>query len=172
MQEKKGLNFLVGIGVLVVIYKIYTLGIFHQFGFMAVNYATGSNIDFNPMATRGTLSDTPVASFASLMVDLVTILGYLATIVMSGIWDALIVVGKYTKDLFDVLRVYLQNYTKTKTEPVTPVEKTDVSVESNKIPVEVPMVQEKPALQIILETLKELRDRQAILEEKINKETT
>jgi hypothetical protein len=152
MEEKKGLNFLVGIFVIWLIYKLYTLGILHTIGFMTFNYATGSELVYSP----NSYTVTPLATFVSLIIESITILGYLSVIVSSGIWSIIVTSSGYLNDLFRTVSVYLKDYSQNFKKTNT----TTVKVEDTTVK---PPVDDKTML---FATLKEIVDRLNTLENK------
>lgn len=146
-MEKKGLNFLVGLAGIWLIWKLYTIGILHRIGFLAINSAIGSDLVFNTFSD--TYGSTPLAVFAALLIDAIAVFGSLLVIVSSGLWDLLLQAGVFLNDLGITLKAYLSGYKKEVKEVQT--------IEENK---------ENP-LEIILLEVKAIRDSQIKLEEDV-----
>lgn len=179
MNDKRGLNFIVGITGLWVLWKLYWSGWLHRIGLMTVSYATGQDFTVLLDGHMETFSGgelvaidqsygvTPLAAFASLIIDAVVIFGSLIIMLATGIWELCMYLGTILKDLFERLSEYLQEYKNKKkndkpTPKPSPVEKDkrdkEVETEAGVNPVEV-----------ILLSIKELQKQQEDLQEQINK---
>jgi len=145
-ENKKGLHFIVGIAGLWLLWWLYSHGVLHYIGFLSFEVA-GYHL---PYTFGGDTYTTPLATFASLIIDTITVLGYLIIIASSGIWDFLMVASKYLQDLFSKLREYLKVY-----------------VQKNKEEAVLPKETEKNILEVILESIKDIQEKQDKLELKI-----
>lgn len=167
-MEKKGLNFLAGLGGLWLIWQLYITGWLHTVGFLTINYATGQELFYD-----GTYSVTPLALFGSLVIDAIAILGSLLIVLVTGLWQVLTEFGYYLKDLFIVLKDYLDGFKSEmskKDTVVTPV-KEDEKEDENSVTVKDPVEERLNPLQVILLELKSIKEKQELLELKLQKET-
>ena len=171
-MEKKGFNFLVGLATLWIIWQLNSNGWLHRIGFMAVSYASGQELlyldvqcvevfnqgnMFRYSANDLNYSVTPLAAFASLVIDFIAIIGSLTIMLLTGLWDGLVYLSEYLKDLFVLLKDRLDEYKKKSTEETKEEEKQEIiNIES------------KPSvLEVVLLSIKELQEKFQSLELKI-----
>ena len=159
-MENKGFNFLAGLGGLYLIWKLYTAGWLHRLGFLAINYTFGSDLVFNTFGDFG-VGSTPLAIFAALIIDAITIFGSLLVLALSGIWSILLQAGSYLQDLFAMLREYLKKYINKNTPVVIvePIKEENTSIIKENV--------KETVVEVILEEIKKIRDSQAKLEEDV-----
>lgn len=176
-MENKGFNFLVGIGGLWLLWKLYTTGWLHRIGFMSLSYMTGEDYSYmncgvfeichNGVCTGGqAYSITPLAAFASLVIDAIAIFGSLLIMLATGLWDVAMYLGLYLKDMFVTLNEYLKDYTKKSEKPEDKIEEVEVVEETE------PKLEEPSALEVILVTLKDLQENQKEMRKELDKKVT
>jgi hypothetical protein len=149
-MDKKGLNFLAGLGGLWLLWKIYSIGWFHKIGFLAVNYAVGSDL------SESTYSSTPLALLAALLIDAIAVFGSLLIISFSGLWDLLLQGGSFFQDLLVTLKEYLEGF------------KKDIPIKEDVKDLE-PVKEDINPLEVILLEIKNLGEQQKNLQVEIEK---
>lgn len=82
MNKNKGRNFLIGLAVIFIATKIYMSGILNEYGYMLVGQPTTQQLANGDDVVRG-----PAADFVDLVVDMITIIGYVFGIVVGGIYE-------------------------------------------------------------------------------------
>lgn len=102
MQEKRGFHFLVGLATLWLISRLYARGIF----FASVEYCTGVDICFGgpEVQTYG----GPGAIVVAAVIETIITIGWVATLVVSGIWDGLVIAGRFVSDGFGAAHTYVK----------------------------------------------------------------
>lgn len=108
-MDKKGLNFMVGVGALWLLWRLYSSGFLHDVGFMTINQVTGQEFSYSYSGDQ-VMYSTPIAAIAGVIIDLVTVLGGLIIVLLTGLWDVGKVAVTYTVDLFMMLKAYVDNY--------------------------------------------------------------
>ena len=174
-MENKGLNFLAGLGGLWLLWKLYSIGWLHAMGFLAMGAVFGSELSYNYCSSGFFTGDqlygvTPLALFASLLIDAVAVFGALLIVVVSGLWQLAMQLGAYLKDLSITLKEYLDGFRKDVVpDPipnVDPVVVPDVKpeVESEVLQeVKDKVVTEESPLEIILLEIQGIKTRQVDL---------
>ena len=102
MQEKRGFHFLAGLAVLWLIWRFYARGIF----FASVQYCTGEDICFGGPEVQ--VYGGPGAIVVAAVIEFVITVGWVSTLVVSGIWDGLMIIGRFISDGFGVTHQYLK----------------------------------------------------------------
>lgn len=162
-MENKGLNFLAGLGGLWLLWKLYSIGWLHAVGFLAIDSTFGTDLSYN---CAGVFSGdqlfgvTPLALFASLLIDAVAVFGALLIVVASGIWQLFMQIGSYLKDLFDTLKEYLEGFRKNVVPNVTKTDSEVVQEVVQEVVSEAKNETEESPLEIILLEIKGIKDRQ------------
>lgn len=170
-MENKGLNFLAGLGGLWLLWKLYSIGWLHALGFMTMGLVFGTELSYDYCSSGVFTGDqlygvTPLALFASLVIDAIAIFGSLLIVVGSGIWQLAMQVGSYLKDLFITLKEYLENFRKDVTPDkakLDPEINSEVDQEVNseiKDEVKDEVKVEESPLEIILLEIKSIKTRQ------------
>jgi hypothetical protein len=158
-MDKKGLNFIVGLVALFVIFRMWSSGFLHDVGFLAVNNFSSQEISYKNTSGDFVYS-TPLAVFMAIVIDLVAILGSLVVILLTGIWEILGLVTTYVRDMLLLLRDYINNYLEERKKPKE--EDKDIkedSLEDNKEEVVVE-IQEQENLNPIVVILEAIREEQ------------
>jgi hypothetical protein len=151
-MENKGLNFLAGLGGLWLLWKLYSIGWLHAVGFLAIDSTFGTDLSYN---CAGVFSGdqlfgvTPLALFASLLIDAVAVFGALLIVVVSGLWQLAMQLGAYLKDLSITLKEYLDGFRKDVVPDPIP----------NVDPVVVPDVKPEVEPEVESEVLQEVKDK-------------
>jgi len=94
LSDKRGLYFLVGMAVLWFLYRLHRAGII----FAAIAYTTG--IGVCSLYGEPVYADGPGAIIVAFLIESVITIGWVATLSLSGIWDALVVAGRFIGDGF------------------------------------------------------------------------
>lgn len=149
MNENKGLNFIVGMFSLWLLYLAYTNGILHQIGFMAVNDVTGYNLTYSQDET---VTSTPLALFVNLAIEAISAIGSVCILVSSGLWSILLIGMKNVKEMLVNLTQYIKEM-KGKSETLKPTPKDEQPVEADN-------------QTMLFELLKDIRTRLTVLENK------
>lgn len=119
----RGFHFLAGLATLWLLWRLYVAGVILQ----TVAYATGMDTDL--------VAAGPGAIVVSFFVEAIITIGWVVTLVVSGLWDALVVVGGLVKDAFNQGHGYLKDAQWKKPSVATdPVAATPVVVASSKTP--------------------------------------
>ena len=82
MNKNKGRNFLIGLAVIFIATKVYMSGILNEYGYMLMDQPTTMQLANGDDVVRG-----PAADLVDLVVDVITIIGYVTGIVVGGIYD-------------------------------------------------------------------------------------
>ena len=82
MNKNKGRNFLLGLAVIFIATKVYMSGILNEYGYLLMDQPTSMQIANGDDAVRG-----PAADLVDLVVDVITIIGYVFGIIVGGIYD-------------------------------------------------------------------------------------
>ena len=82
MNKNKGRNFLLGLAVIFIATKVYMSGILNEYGYMLMDQPTSQQLASGDDVVRG-----PAADLVDLVVDVITIIGYVAGIIVGGIYD-------------------------------------------------------------------------------------
>ena len=82
MNKNKGRNFLLGLAVIFIATKIYMSGILNEYGYMLMDQPTTHQLASGDDVVRG-----PAADLVDLVVDVITIIGYVFGIIVGGIYD-------------------------------------------------------------------------------------
>lgn len=158
-MEKKGLNFLVGLGGLWLLWWLYSAGFLHKVGFLAIDYSLNTQLlTYSSLETfNEPYMNTPLALFATLLIDVVAVFGSLLILFTSGIWDLLMQGGGFFQDMLVSLKAYLETFKK---EIPTPL--PEPVKDETEIPPEIPLdpVKEINPLEVILLELKSLGEKQ------------
>jgi hypothetical protein len=93
MQDKRGFHFLVGLAVLWLLWRLYAAGIIFQ----AVYYALGDET---------IVANGPGAIIVAFIIEAVITIGWVVTLLTSGIWDGLLVLGRFVSDGFGAAHSY------------------------------------------------------------------
>lgn len=110
-MDKKGLNFIVGIGGIWLIWRLWSTGFLHSVGFMAVNSTMGTQeLQMTYSAYGDVTYGTPLAAFAAVLIDSVAIFGSVLVMLLTGLWQTSGVFFAYLGDLFALLRFYIDKY--------------------------------------------------------------
>lgn len=163
-MDKKGLNFLAGLGGLWLLWKVYSIGWFHKVGFLAINHTIGSELVYSSYDTYGS---TPLALFAALLIDAIAVFGSLIIISCSGLWDLLLKAGSFFKDLLVTLKAYLDSFKKDIPKPDVVKDPVLEPIEPEE-PVK-PVEEELNPLEVILLEIKALGEQQKNLQVEIEK---
>lgn len=162
-MDKKGLNFLVGLGGLWLLWKFYSIGWLHKVGFLAIDYTVNSNLVNSYSLGEDVYMTTPLALFATLLIDIIAVFGSLIILSVSGIWELLMQSGSFFQDLLKTLKDYLDGFKKEIPIPLPEPVKDPVNPD-NVVPEITPEVKENiNPLEIILLELKSLNEKQNIL---------
>lgn len=159
-MNNKGLNFIVGVGGLWLLWKLWSSGILASIGFMTVGAAF--NQDLMYCMQDGTVyADTPLAAFAALFIDAIAVFGSLLIMVSTGLWDLLMSGGGFLSDLAVKLKSYLESYLpeEEKVEDTTEDTKEDSSKSEE--------VSLSSIIKSILVSIKEMQSKQESIEEKL-----
>lgn len=176
-MENKGLNFLAGLGGLWLLWKLYSIGWLHAMGFLAMGTIFGSELLYNYCGSEFFTGDqlygvTPLALFASLLIDAVAVFGALLIVVISGIWQLAVQFGLYLKDLSITLKEYLEGFRKSVTPDVVKLDsdvKDKVKIEESPLEIILLEIQGIKTRQIdLLETQKTLNDNQISLKAELD----
>jgi hypothetical protein len=157
-MEKKGLNFLVGLGGLWLLWKIYSMGWLHKVGFLAIDYCANTSL-----ASEEAYSTTPLALFATLLIDAVAVFGSLLILFTTGIWELLMQAGGFIQDMIVALKEYLETFKKDIPAPLPKPAKdeSEVSVDNS-------VEKDINPLEVILLELKSLSEKQEKIVENQN----
>ena len=109
-MKDKGFNFIVGLVGLFVIWKLWSSGFLHEIGFMAVGYLEGTQVVYG--SGQLAYGDTILGVFAALLMDAIAVFGALLWMLLTGLWDILLKGSYALKDMFQTLRVYLEEMKK------------------------------------------------------------
>jgi hypothetical protein len=120
MPENRGFHFLAGLATLWLLWRLYVAGVIFQ----AVAYATG-NSDL--------VSSGPGAIIVAFIIEGIITIGWVVTLLLSGIWDAIIVVGRLIADAFGAGHGYLKD-AQVKPEETPTVAKVLIPEASGKTP--------------------------------------
>jgi len=101
MNDKRGFHFLVGLAVLWLGWRLYKAGII----FAAVAYATG--VDVCGVYGEPVYADGPGAIIVAFLIEAIITIGWVMTLSVSGIWDGLLVLGRFVGDGFGVAHGYV-----------------------------------------------------------------
>jgi hypothetical protein len=93
MGDKRGFHFLVGLAVLWLLWRLYAAGIIFQ----AVYYMIGDET---------VVSNGPGAIIVAFIIEAVITVGWVVTLLTSGIWDGLLVLGRFVSDGFGAAHSY------------------------------------------------------------------
>lgn len=155
-MNNKGLNFIVGVGGLWLLWKLWSSGILASIGFMTVGAAF--NQDLMYCMQDGTVyTDTPLAAFAALFIDAIAVFGSLLIMVSTGLWDLLMSGGGFLSDLAVKLKSYLESY-------LPEEEKVEDTKEDSSKSEEVSL---SSIIKSILVSIKEMQSKQESIEEKL-----
>jgi len=117
MGNKRGFHFLVGLAVLWLLWRLYAAGIIFQ----AVYYMIGDET----VAANG-----PGAIIVAFVIELILTLGWVTTLIVCGIWDGLLVLGRFVSDGFGAAHGYV---TAAQKEGEAAVVKESLTTESARI---------------------------------------
>ena len=101
MNDKRGFHFLVGLAVLWFGWRLYKAGII----FAAVAYATG--VDVCCVYGDPAYASGPGAIIVAFLIEAIITIGWVMTLSVSGIWDGLLVLGRFIGDGFGVAHGYV-----------------------------------------------------------------
>jgi hypothetical protein len=93
MNDKRGFHFLVGLAVLWLLWRLYAAGIIFQ----VVYYALGDET---------VVANGPGAIIVAFVIEAVITIGWVVTLLTSGIWDGLLVLGRFVSDGFGAAHSY------------------------------------------------------------------
>jgi len=93
MNDKRGFHFLVGLAVLWLLWRLYAAGIIFQ----AVYYMIGDET---------VVANGPGAIIVAFVIEAVITIGWVVTLLTSGIWDGLLVLGRFVSDGFGAAHSY------------------------------------------------------------------
>jgi len=94
MNDKRGFHFLVGLAVLWLLWRLYAAGIIFQ----VVYYMIGDET---------VVSNGPGAIIVAFIIEAVITIGWVVTLLTSGIWDGLLVLGRFVSDGFGAAHGYV-----------------------------------------------------------------
>jgi hypothetical protein len=94
MNDKRGFHFLVGLAVLWLLWRLYAAGIIFQ----AVYYMIGDET---------VVANGPGAIIVAFVIELILTLGWVTTLIVCGIWDGLMVLGRFVSDGFGAAHGYV-----------------------------------------------------------------
>lgn len=92
MDSKRGFHFLVGIAALWLIWRLYSGGYFHDAGFLLAGMEVQTG---------------PGAIIVGVIIEFVITVGWVATLVASGLWGAAVEIGVLINDVFEQTKAYL-----------------------------------------------------------------
>jgi len=94
MNDKRGFHFLVGLAVLWLLWRLYAAGIIFQ----VVYYALGDET---------VVANGPGAIIVAFVIEAIITIGWVSTLLLSGIWDGLLVLGRFVSDGFGAAHSYV-----------------------------------------------------------------
>lgn len=102
MPENRGFHFLAGLATLWLLWRLYAAGIILQ----TIAYATGQDVCINGeiVAASG-----PGAIVVAFVIEGVITIGWVVTLLASGLWDAILAVGRLIADAFGQGHLYLKD---------------------------------------------------------------
>lgn len=109
MNGNRGFHFLVGLAVLWLGWRLYKAGII----FAAVAYATG--VDVCGVYGDPAYASGPGAIIVAFAIEAIITIGWVMALSVSGIWDGLLVFGRFIGDGFGVAHGYVVASQKTNT---------------------------------------------------------
>lgn len=140
MPENRGFHFLAGLATLWLLWRLYVAGVIFQ----TVAYATGNE--------HLVVSSGPGAIVVSFIIEAIITIGWVVTLVISGLWDALVVIGRLIKDAFGQGHSYLKAAQVEKPAVKPNVAKVLVPQASGKTP-------EQQAIELLSQQLVEIAKR-------------
>lgn len=102
MNDQRGFRFLVGLAVLWLLWRYYARGIF----FATVECCTGQDICFGGPEVQS--YGGPGAIVVAAIIEFVITVGWVTTLVISGIWDGLVIFGGFIGDGFGAAHTYIK----------------------------------------------------------------
>jgi hypothetical protein len=102
MNQNRGFHFLAGLAVLWLIWRFYARGIF----FASVQYCTGQDICFGGPEVQ--VYGGPGAIVVAAVIEFIITAGWVFVLVVCGIWDGLVILGRFVSDGFGVAHQYLK----------------------------------------------------------------
>lgn len=147
-ESKRGFHFLAGLAVIWLAYRLYSIGWLHDVGFLMAG---------EPV-TQG-----PGAILVAFVIEGIIAIGWVATLTVSGLWDAAMVVGRLIGDTLKAAHAYLFTAAKARqielkaakpsTEPAKPA---DASIPD-------PITPEQALLATIADTRKQNDEQQTAI---------
>jgi hypothetical protein len=104
MQEKRGFHFLIGLAVLWLLWRLYAAGIIFQ----AVAYAFGPDAVACYCQSTPIVASGPGAIIVAFAIEAIITIGWVVTLLVSGIWDGLVVLGGFVGDGFNTAHTYVK----------------------------------------------------------------
>jgi hypothetical protein len=104
MQEKRGFHFLVGLAVLWLLWRLYAAGIIFQ----AIAYAFGPDAVACYCTDGPIVASGPGAIIVAFAIEAIITIGWVVTLLVSGIWDGLVVLGRFVGDGFNTAHTYVK----------------------------------------------------------------
>jgi hypothetical protein len=111
-DDQRGFKFLVGLAVLWLTWRYYVRGIW----FAVIQYSIGTDICFGGDSVQSYAG--PGAIVVAAVIEFVITVGWVSTLVASGIWDGFVLVGRFISDGFNVTHQYLKASQKPSVVPV------------------------------------------------------
>lgn len=102
MSDKRGFHFLVGIAMLWFLWRLYAAGIIFQ----AVAYMLGPDAVACYCNHGFVVANGPGAIIVAFVIEAIITVGWVVTLTVSGIWDGLVVLGRFVSDGFSAAHAY------------------------------------------------------------------
>lgn len=164
-EERRGLKMIAGIAVIAIVLHLMFNQLFSEAGLMLACVFGWDP----PVSSTGEVGLSPAALLFSVGIELVIAIGSVALLVLSGIWDATVVLIRWTTDMLKVANEHLTAWRAEREAS----EQAEAEAEAEEVPpVDAPVVDEvsEPAAvelsseELLLFAVKDIRDRLAVLE--------
>lgn len=164
-EERRGLKMIAGIAVIAIVLHLMFNQLFSEAGLMLACVFGWDP----PVSSTGEVGLSPAALLFSVGIELVIAIGSVALLVLSGIWDAAVVLIRWTTDMLKVANEHLTTWraereaseqveAEAEAEEVPPADTPVVAADSESAVVAL------STEELLLVTVKDLRDRLAVLE--------
>jgi len=104
MGEKRGFHFLVGLAALWFLWRLYAAGIIFQ----TVALVLGPESVACYCDDGNVVASGPGAIIVAVIIEAVITIGWVITLAVSGIWDGLLVLGRFIGDGFGAAHGYVK----------------------------------------------------------------
>ncbi len=170
-EERRGLKMIAGIAVIAIVLHLMFNQLFSEAGLMLACVFGWDP----PVSSTGEVGLSPAALLFSVGIELVIAIGSVVLLVMSGVWDLAVVAIKWTTDMLKVANEHLEEWRKereageqAKVVDIQPGSGTTFVAEDVDNLAEAAPEVELSEDELLLFAVKDLRDRLAVLEQKLN----